>query len=102
MTYVNDIAIMSPSRDLVNEFKCQLAKKFEIEDNRPIRSFLELKVTRNQTARTLELSQKTYIKSIVKEFLYSKAINSKPTLFELNQRLETNLDLVDKKLWTKY
>ena len=98
MTYVDDMAIMSPSRDLVAEFKCQLAEKFEIEDNGLIRSFLGLKVTQNWTARTLELSQKTYIVSIVKEFLYGKLVNSKPTLLKLNQRLEPNLDLVNKKL----
>ena len=45
MTYVDDMAIISPSKDLVNEFKHQLAKKFEIKDNGPIRSFLRLKVT---------------------------------------------------------
>jgi hypothetical protein len=58
MTYVDDMAIMSPLRDLVDEFKRQLAEKFEIEDNGLIRSFLGLKVIRNRTgtARTLELS----------------------------------------------
>jgi hypothetical protein len=56
MTYVDDMAIMSPSRDLVDEFKCQLIEKFEIEDNGLISSFLGLKVIRNQTTRTLELS----------------------------------------------
>jgi hypothetical protein len=58
MTYVDDMAIISPLRDLVDEFKRQLAEKFEIEDNGSIRSFLGLKVIRNRTgtARTLELS----------------------------------------------
>jgi hypothetical protein len=45
MIHVDDIAIMSPLRDLVDEFKRQLAEKFEIEDNGPITSFLGLKVT---------------------------------------------------------
>jgi hypothetical protein len=52
MTYVDDMAIMSPSRDLVAEFKCQLAKKFEIKDNGLIRSFLGLKVIQNKTRTT--------------------------------------------------
>jgi hypothetical protein len=56
MIHVDDIAIMSPSRDLINKFKHQLAEKFEIEDNGPISSFLGLKVTRDRTARTLTLS----------------------------------------------
>jgi hypothetical protein len=43
--HVDDIAIISPSRDLVDEFKSQLAKKFEIEDNGLISLFLGLKVT---------------------------------------------------------
>ena len=45
MIYVDDMAIISPLRDLVNEFKRQLVEKFEIEDNGPIHSFLGLKVT---------------------------------------------------------
>src|ERR1700716_2141104 len=102
MIYVDDIATISPSRDLINKFKYQLAEKFEIEDNRLISSFLGLKVTRDRTARTLTLSQRTYIESIVKEFLHGESINSKPTLLEPNQRLELNQDLVDKKLWTEY
>jgi Reverse transcriptase (RNA-dependent DNA polymerase) len=103
MIHVDDMAIMSPSRDLVDEFKHQLAEKFEIEDNGPISSFLGLKVIRNRTgtARTLELSQKTYIESLVKEFL-GGLVNSKPTPLELNQRLEPNLDPVDEKLRTEY
>jgi Reverse transcriptase (RNA-dependent DNA polymerase) len=58
MIHVDDIAIMSPSRDLVDKFKRQLAEKFEIEDNGPISLFLGLKVLRNRTrtARTLKLS----------------------------------------------
>jgi hypothetical protein len=49
MTHVDDMAIMSPSRDLVDRFKRQLAEIFEIEDNGPISSFLGLKVARNRT-----------------------------------------------------
>jgi Reverse transcriptase (RNA-dependent DNA polymerase) len=90
MTHVDDIAIISPSRDLIDEFKRQLAEKFEIEDNGPISSFLGLKVIRNRTAQTLELSQKTYIESIMKEFLHGELVNSKPTPLEPNQRLEPN------------
>jgi hypothetical protein len=102
MIHVDDMAIMSPSRDLVDEFKRQLAEKFEIEDNGPISSFLGLKVTRNRTTRTLELSQKTYIESVVKEFLHGELVNSKPTPLEPNQRLEPNQDPVDEKLRTEY
>jgi hypothetical protein len=102
MIYVDDMVIMSPSRDLVDEFKRQLAEKFEIEDNGPISSFLGLKVTRDRTARTLKLSQKTYIESVVKEFLHGESVNSKPTPLEANQRLEPNLDPVDEKLQTEY
>src|ERR1700730_11297856 len=97
LIHVDDMAIMSPSRDLVDEFKRQLAEKFEIEDNGPISSFLGLKVTRNRTARTLKLSQTTYIESLVKEFLYGESVNSKPTPFEPNQHLEPNQDPVNEK-----
>ena len=90
ITYVDDMAIISPLRDLIDKFKRQLAEKFEIEDNGPISSFLGLKVTRDRTARTLTLSQRTYIESIVREFLHGESVNSKPTLLEPNQRLEPN------------
>jgi hypothetical protein len=102
LIHVDDMAIMSPSRDLVDKFKRQLAEKFEIEDNGPISSFLGLKITRNRTARTLTLSQKIYIESLVKEFLHGESVNSKPTPLEPNQRLEPNQDAVDEKLRTEY
>ena len=89
---------MGPSRQLINEFKCQLLDKFEIEDNGPISSFLGLKVIRNWLAKTLMLSQKAYIELLVKEFLNREKVNSKPTPLEPNQRLEPNLELVDGKL----
>jgi len=104
ITYINDIAIISPLRDLIDKFKSQLAKKFEIEDNGPISSFLGLKVIRNRTGttRTLTLSQRAYIESIVREFLHGKSVNSKPTPLEPNQRLEPNQDPVNKRLRTEY
>ena len=102
MVHVDDMAIMGPSRQLINEFKCQLSEKFEIEDNGPISSFLGLKIVRNRLARTLTLSQKIYIESLIKEFLNREKVNSKPTLLEPNQHLEPNLELVDKKLWSNY
>jgi hypothetical protein len=45
MIHVDNMAIISPLRDLVDKFKRQLIEKFEIEDNGPISSFLGLKVT---------------------------------------------------------
>ena len=49
LVHVNNIAIISPLRDLVDEFKRQLAEKFKIEDNGLIGLFLRLKVTQNWT-----------------------------------------------------
>ena len=66
MIHVDDMAIMSPLRDLVDKFTQQLAEKFEIEDNGLISLFLGLKVIRNRSAKMLELSQKTYVELIVK------------------------------------
>jgi len=50
----------------------------------------------------LEISQKTYIESLVKEFLHGESINSKPTPLEHNQRLEQNQEPVDEKLRSSY
>ena len=102
LAYVDDMAIMSPLKDLVNVFKLQLAEKFEIEDNGPISSFLGLKVTQDRASRMLEISQKTYIESLVKEFLHGESINSKPTPLEHNQCLEQNQEPVDEKLHSSY
>ena len=50
----------------------------------------------------LEISQKTYIESLVKEFLHGESINSKPTPLEHNQCLEQNQEPVDEKLRSSY
>ena len=44
LVHVDDMAIIGPSSVLIDKFKHQLTKKFEIEDNSPISSFLGLKV----------------------------------------------------------
>ena len=102
IVHVDNMAIMGPSRQLINKFKCQLSEKFEIENNSPISSFLGLKIVQNRSARTLTLSQKIYIESLIKEFLNREKVNSKPTPLEPNQHLEPNLELVDEKLWSNY
>ena len=98
LVHVDDMAVMGPSRVLIDEFKRQLAEKFEIEDNGLISSFLGLKVIQDRAARTLKLSQKIYIESIVKEFLHGELVNSKPTPLEPNQHLEPNPEPVNEKL----
>jgi hypothetical protein len=79
-----------------------LAKEFDIDDKGPISSFLGFKVTRDRTARTLEISQKVYIESLVKEFLHGDIVNSKPTPLDPNQRFEPNLESADRKLRADY
>jgi hypothetical protein len=101
LVHVDDIAVVGPSRELINPFKGQLAQEYEIEENSLINSFLGFKIIRDRTAKRLTLSQKTCIESLAKEFL-GKTVNSKPIPLEPNQHFEPNLEPVDENLQTEY
>lgn len=63
--HVDDLSIMGQN---TNRFKKLIAKQFEMEDLGDCQSFLGMRITRDWTARTITLTQDTYINNILIEY----------------------------------
>jgi hypothetical protein len=68
LVHVDDCAITGSSQELVNEFKTKIGAKYKLTDFGPISWFLGIKVIRDREARTISLSQTSYINSILTRF----------------------------------
>jgi hypothetical protein len=67
--YVDDMLITGPNRKGVDAVKDAITSKWKITDNGPAKEFLKIKITRNRQTRTLDLDQRVYIETIVKQWL---------------------------------
>ena len=66
--HVDDTTITGSATKLIKEFKGRIHDKFEITDLGPVSSLLGLVIERDRAARTLYISQKSYIESIIRRF----------------------------------
>ena len=66
--HVDDCAITSSLGELMQDFKKKINERHSITDLGPIHWLLGIKVTRDRGARTISLSQESYINTIVKCF----------------------------------
>ena len=66
--HVDDTTITGSTVKLVNEFKRQIGKKFEITDLGSISWLLGLSIKQDHATCTLYISQKSYIESIIHPF----------------------------------
>src|SRR6202522_333476 len=66
--HVDDTPITGSTAKLVNKFKGRINEKFQITDLGSISWLLGLSIKRNRSMRTLYISQKSYIESIIRRF----------------------------------
>ena len=66
--HVDDCIFTGDSAKLIAEFKNKLNKIYALTDLGPVHWLLGIKISRNRTNRTISLSQKTYINSILTRF----------------------------------
>ena len=65
---MDDILIACKSREVVQELKEALSRKFEMKDLGPARKILGMKIFRNRAKGLLHLSQGGYIKKILERY----------------------------------
>src|SRR5438477_6632799 len=63
--YVNDCTITGSSELQIVNTKCELQEKFKLTDLGPLSWLLGIRVTRDRSARTITLSQQSYIDTIL-------------------------------------
>lgn len=68
VTHVDDLTIVTSTVTLMNEVKTQLQKELKITDLGELHWILGIAVKRDRAARTISLSQKAYINSIIQRY----------------------------------
>ncbi|SAM86448.1 uncharacterized protein UBRO_21026 [Ustilago bromivora] len=67
--YVDDMLIVSPQRDQINQTKRVIINKWKITNNGPTTEFLKIKITQDREKRVINLDQQAYIKEIIQEWI---------------------------------
>jgi len=70
--YIDDILICRSEKKVINELKARLSTQFNMMDCGSCKHYLEMQITRDETLRTLTLSQKIYLKRVLKDFNFLK------------------------------
>ena len=71
--HVDDCILTGSSPDLIADYKRKFNARYTLTDLGPVHWFLGIKITRNRSARTLSLSQRSYIDTILTWFQLSDA-----------------------------
>ena len=65
---MDDLALASNSREMLDRFKRSLMEKFEMKDLGELRWFLGMRITRDRGRRTLGIDQSQYIDKMVANY----------------------------------
>lgn len=68
LLYVEDMLVVSPNKDHIIDLKAQLDKEFEIKDLGPAKKILGMQIYRDRNNKKIWLSQKYYLKKILRHF----------------------------------
>ncbi|KAE8692644.1 hypothetical protein F3Y22_tig00110831pilonHSYRG00315 [Hibiscus syriacus] len=68
LLYVDDMLVVGPNNDHIEELKAQLAREFEMKDLRSTNNILGMQIHRDRSNRKIWLSQKNYLKKILSRF----------------------------------
>jgi len=104
--YIDDILICRSEKKIINKLNTRLSTQFNMMDCGSCKHYLEMQIMRDRTLRTLTLSQKIYLKRVLKDFdfLKTKAVTTsmKPGTYhiktkniatsQLIQQYQSNID----------
>jgi hypothetical protein len=68
VVFVDDLLITASEQAALDEFKKELAKRFEIKCLGPVRTYLGMEVYRDEPGRLMHLSQQAYINALIRRF----------------------------------
>ncbi|KAH9650013.1 hypothetical protein KPL70_026197 [Citrus sinensis] len=69
LLYVDNMLVAGPNKDRIQELKAQLAREFEMKDLGPTNKILRMQIHRDRNNRKIWLSQKNYLKKILRRFI---------------------------------
>ena len=73
LLYVDDMLIAGSSMREINNLKTRLSAAFEMKDLGPAKQILGMKISRDRSAGTLNLSQELYIEKVLSRFRVNDA-----------------------------
>jgi len=90
LLYVDDMLMIGPNKDRVQKLKAQLAREFNMKDLGPTNKILGIQIHRDRSKRKIWLSQKNYLKKILRRFNMQ---DCKPisTLLPVNFKLSSSM-----------
>jgi len=65
LLYVDDMLVIGPNKDQIQELKAQLAREFDMKDLGPANKILGMQIHRDRKNRKIWLSQKNYLMKIL-------------------------------------
>ena len=68
LIWVDDLILIFPSLNVLNKIKEKLCTEFLMTDLGELKFFLGIQIERNRAARTISLSQETYVKGVLEKF----------------------------------
>ncbi|KAL4032228.1 hypothetical protein IC575_005296 [Cucumis melo] len=68
LLYVDDMLVESLNKDRIEELKAHLAREFEMKDLGPANKILGMQIHRDRNNRKIWLSQKNYLKKVLRRF----------------------------------
>ena len=73
LLYVDDMLIAGSSMREINNLKTKLSATFEMKDLGPAKQILEMKISRDRSVGTLNLSKELYIEKVLSRFRVNDA-----------------------------
>ena len=68
LLYVDDMLVVGPNKDRIQELKAQLAREFDMKDLGPANKILGMQIHRDRRDRKVWLSQKNYLLKVLRRF----------------------------------
>jgi len=85
VSHVDDCTVTGSSPSLIKAFKDEIKARYKISDLGPINWLLGMKVMRDRDARTIALSQTTYVDAILTKYNFS---NLKPLSIPMDPNIQ--------------
>jgi hypothetical protein len=90
LVYVDDLLLVSNSKDAIRRVKNDLSAHFKLHDQGPAKSMLSVKIEHDRLARKISLSQPGYIQLILEDFNMANC-NPASTLMEDSPKLSKTM-----------
>jgi len=93
--YVDDIMMIGRHKLIIQEFKSQLSKKFNIKDLGEATDYLGIEIVRDRAAGTLKIHQTKYCRSLLKKYGMDEC---NPSRIPIHESTKLTVDDQDKEI----